>query len=96
MSNTSKCSNIAVQGSVRPLSSNNTSDHLSNATSSTEAGHLSIHRIQCYLANNEAPVPYALPALPTDGNHDGSSTAVHAMSGKLQQFDAIYYGRREV
>ncbi|KAF7910368.1 hypothetical protein BELL_0768g00020 [Botrytis elliptica] len=91
MSNTSKSSCIAVQGSITSDPST-TSHNSSTATSSTEAGHLSTHRIQCYLADNDAPVPYALAALPADGNNDRSLTAAHTMSGKLQQFDAIFYG----
>ncbi|TGO48524.1 hypothetical protein BCON_0238g00150 [Botryotinia convoluta] len=73
-------------------STNNTSDHLSNYASATEAEHLFTHRLQRYLADNDSPVQYVLPTLPADGNPDKSSTAVHTMSGKLQQFDAIFYG----
>ncbi|TEY78793.1 hypothetical protein BOTCAL_0045g00090 [Botryotinia calthae] len=92
MSNTIESSCIAVQGSVTS-DPRATSHNPSNATSSTEAGHLSKHRIQSYLADNEAPVPYALSTLPADRNNpDKVSTAVYAMSEKLQQFDAIFYG----
>ncbi|THV46106.1 hypothetical protein BGAL_0416g00070 [Botrytis galanthina] len=90
MSNTSKISCIAVQGSITSDPST-TSHSPSNATSSTESEHLSTHRVQRYLADNDSPVPYVLPTVPVDGNLDRSLTAVHAMSGKLQQFDAIFY-----
>ncbi|KAF5876647.1 uncharacterized protein Bfra_003053 [Botrytis fragariae] len=90
MSNTSKSSCIAVQVSITSDPSN-TSHNPSNATSSTEAEHLSTRRVQRYLADNNSPVPYILPTIPADGNLDRSSTAVHTMSGKLQQFDAIFY-----
>ncbi|KAM0149172.1 hypothetical protein ACHAQE_009259 [Botrytis cinerea] len=91
MSNTIESSCIAVQG-FATSDPRTTSHNPSNATSSTEAGHLSTQRIQCYLADKDAPVPYALSALPADDNPDKISTAVYAMSGKLQQFDAIFYG----
>ncbi|TGO23716.1 hypothetical protein BPAE_0123g00060 [Botrytis paeoniae] len=91
MSNTSKSSCIAVQGSITSDPSTTTSHNLSSASSSTEAEHLSTHRVQRYLADNDSPVSYVLPTIPIVDNLDRSSTAVHAMSGKLQQFDAIFY-----
>ncbi|KAF7943408.1 hypothetical protein EAE96_011334 [Botrytis aclada] len=92
MSNTSQSSCIAVQGSITSDPST-TSHNSSNATSSTEAEHLSAHRVQRYLADNDSPVRYVLPTDPIDGNLERSSTAVHAMSEKLQQFEAIFYGK---
>ncbi|KAK6592584.1 hypothetical protein H4I96_11815 [Botrytis cinerea] len=69
MSNTIESSCIAVQG-FATSDPRTTSHNPSNATSSTEAGYLSTQHIQCYLADKDAPVPYALSALPADDNPD--------------------------
>ncbi|KAF7912263.1 uncharacterized protein EAF01_001284 [Botrytis porri] len=89
MSNNSKSSCIAVQGSVTS-DPTTTSHSSSNAHSPTEAGHLSTHRIHRYLVDNDSPVPYVLPTVHVNGNLNRSSTAIHTMSGKLQQFDRIF------
>ncbi|KAF7876467.1 hypothetical protein EAF04_001557 [Stromatinia cepivora] len=92
MSNASKSSHIAVQGSVTS-DTNNTSDHPSYNTSSTEAKGFSAHRIERYLAENDSPVPYASPTHHGGGNLERTSAAAHRISLKLQQFDATFYSQ---